>query len=251
MNHNFDVEFAKEYGVLEAVLISNFEFWIAKNKANGSNLYDGKYWVYNSARALSELFPYASEQQIKKALKKLREKKVLIAGEYNKSAYDKTLWYTFSDEFLSIIENKTIDSSNSTNRESKNDQPIPDINTDINTDNNIPPIPPKRGNARKAKQDDSVLEILNAYECSDELRQALLDFIEERKKKRNPVSDRALKLLLKNLDTLSSQEKEKIEIVERSIMNGWAGFFPLRKNGVPTSQTDLLDEVLKEMEQNE
>lgn len=130
MVHNFDTENAKKYGILEAVLISNFEFWIAKNQANGTNFFDGKYWVYNSARALTELFPYASEQQIKRALQHLKENNVLITGNYNKSSYDKTLWYTFSDEYLSIVQNKTIDSSNLTNRETDIDQPIPDNKTD-------------------------------------------------------------------------------------------------------------------------
>lgn len=130
MVHNFDTENAKKYGILEAVLISNFEFWIAKNQANGTNFFDGKYWVYNSARALTELFPYASEQQIKRALQHLKENNVLITGNYNKSSYDKTLWYTFSDEYLSIAQNKTIDSSNLTNRGTDIDQPIPDNKTD-------------------------------------------------------------------------------------------------------------------------
>lgn len=116
MTHSFNVEYAKKYGMLEAVLISNFEFWIAKNQANGTNFFDGKYWVYNSARALAELFPYANEQQIKRALKHLREENVLIVGEYNKSNYDKTLWYTFSDNFLSIVQKETIDGSKRNSR---------------------------------------------------------------------------------------------------------------------------------------
>ena len=129
------------------------------------------------------------------------------------------------------------------------DKNVASNNTSNN--NNIPPIPPKRGNARKAKQDDSVLEILSAYECSDELRQALLDFMEERKKKRKPVSDRALKLLLRELDTLSSQEKEKIAIIEQSIMNGWQGIFPLdKRKQQPANELDILND-LEERYKNE
>ena len=131
MNHNFDVENAKKYGMLEAVLISHFEFWIAKDKANEHNYYEGKYWVYNSAKSLVELFPYASEQQIKRALKHLRDENVLIAGGYNKNSYDHTLWYTFSDEYLQTVQNEPIDSSNLTNREFNSDQPIPDNITNI------------------------------------------------------------------------------------------------------------------------
>lgn len=246
MVHSFDVENAKKYGLLEAVLISNFEFWIAKNKANEMNFFDGKYWVYNSARALTELFPYASEQQIKRALHHLKEKNVLISGNYNKNSYDRTLWYTFSDEYQSIIQNKTIDGSNSTDGKVDIDQPIPDNKPDNKPDNNTPHTP-QGGKPRKAKLDLSITElteILDAYEGSNELKQTLLDFIEERKKKRKPVSANALKLLLKKLDTLASQEKEKIEIVEQSIMNGWQGIFPLdKRKKSPANELDILNDL--------
>ena len=65
MKHSFDVELAKEYGILEAILIQNIYFWIEKNKANKKHFYDGRYWTYNSKKAFSEMFPYASERQIK------------------------------------------------------------------------------------------------------------------------------------------------------------------------------------------
>ncbi len=34
MNHSFNVEVATKYGMLEAVLLENINFWVAKNKAN-------------------------------------------------------------------------------------------------------------------------------------------------------------------------------------------------------------------------
>lgn len=230
-----------------AVIPSNVRY-DKELKANEKLLYgeiaaltqkDGTCWATN--KYFAELYDTTNET-ISRYLSHLKEKGYI------------TMAFQYSKENEKLIEKRIIGIDKNINIPCQKNQEGIDENVKENNtsnNNNIPPIPPKRGNARKAKQDDSVLEILNAYECSDELRQALLDFMEERKKKRKPVSDRALKLLLKNLDTLSSQEKEKTEIVEQSIMNGWLGFFPLRKNGVSTSQTDLLDEVLKEMEQNE
>ena len=55
MEHSFDVMLAQKYGVNAAVLLKHFEFWIAKNKANGKNYFDGKYWTYNSRKAFAEL----------------------------------------------------------------------------------------------------------------------------------------------------------------------------------------------------
>ena len=34
MQHSFNVELAKEYGILEAILLNHLWFWIKKNKAN-------------------------------------------------------------------------------------------------------------------------------------------------------------------------------------------------------------------------
>lgn len=98
MVYNFDVETAKEYGVDAAVFISNLQYWLLKNKANNKNYYDNHYWTYNSLTALTELFPFWSIQNIKTILNNLKEKGVIIVGNYNKNKYDKTNWYAFADE---------------------------------------------------------------------------------------------------------------------------------------------------------
>ena len=73
MNHTFNVDIATKYGILEAVLLENINFWITKNKANDKNFYDGFYWTYNSITALSKLFPYASRATIFRALNNLED----------------------------------------------------------------------------------------------------------------------------------------------------------------------------------
>lgn len=98
MNHTFDVSVAKRYGVEAAIMLENFRFWIAKNKANGRHFYDGRYWTYNSIKAFSELFPYWSAPQIRRILDKLESAGVLVSGSFNSSPWDKTKWYAFSDK---------------------------------------------------------------------------------------------------------------------------------------------------------
>jgi hypothetical protein len=98
MMHSFDIEHAQLYGMPEAVLITNFQHWITKNRANGTHFHDGRTWTYNSVKAFSELFPYLSIKQIRRALAHLIEKSVLIAGNYNKTPTNHTLWYAFVDE---------------------------------------------------------------------------------------------------------------------------------------------------------
>ena len=141
MQHSFNIEIAKEHGLLEAIIINNLFFWIEKNKANNVNYYDGTYWTYNSIKALNELFPYASERKISYALKHLEEEGIIKTGNYNKLAQDRTLWYAFTEKGISILQKCCLHFTKSTNAFYKSDEPIPDINTDINTnintDNNI------------------------------------------------------------------------------------------------------------------
>lgn len=131
MNHSFDIELAKEYGIAEAILLANFDFWIAKNKANGTNFHDGCYWTYNSTKAFNELFPYLTQRQIQNALKNLRDANILKVGNYNQSKYDRTLWYAFTEKGLSIMQKKEMEEHEKVNGDSEE---VNCLNTDINPD---------------------------------------------------------------------------------------------------------------------
>lgn len=100
MNHSFDIEHARAHGVVEAVLIQNFAFWISHNRANGRHFYQGRTWTYNTVKAFGELFPYLSEPQIRRALDGLIAKGVLVTGNFNESKVDRTKWYAFTDECI-------------------------------------------------------------------------------------------------------------------------------------------------------
>jgi hypothetical protein len=130
MNHSFNIEIAKEYGVEAAIIIENLNFWIEKNKANGKHFYDGKYWTYNSAKAFSELFPYWSAPQISRILKKLEKDGILLTGNFNSSSYDRTKWYSLNHEihFTKSLNgnDEIVNSYTDINTDIK-----PSINTDI------------------------------------------------------------------------------------------------------------------------
>ena len=133
MIHSFDTRIAEKVGINSAILLNNLYFWIEKNKADEKNYYDGYYWVYSSAKALKQLFPYLSQRQIETALKKLRDAGYIIAGNYNTSKYDRTLWYAITKEGESILQNCGIKNTSVSNGNDQNVEPIPDIKTDIKT----------------------------------------------------------------------------------------------------------------------
>lgn len=98
MNHSFNVEVAEQYGIEEAIILENLYFWCAKNAANQKHIKNGKVWTYNSVRAFNELFPYMTEAKIYRVLKHLEEEGLVEIGCFNINGYDRTKWYTVTNE---------------------------------------------------------------------------------------------------------------------------------------------------------
>lgn len=135
MQHHFDVELAQRYGLTEAILLNHFSYWIELNQANGKNFFDGRYWTFCSVKAFSEIFPYLAPKKIRVALAHLQEAGLLVTGNFNRSAYDRTLWYAFSDLGISILPKGQMEIPEKANQNCPKGEPIPDNKTDNNPDN--------------------------------------------------------------------------------------------------------------------
>lgn len=86
-------------------------------------------------------------------------------------------------------------------------------------------------NKKKESTRASYDEIIASYTENGELRSSLMEFVKMRKMMKKQLTNKALSLLLtskKGLDGLASNDAEKIDIVQQSIMRGWLGFFPLK-----------------------
>lgn len=163
MNHSFDKDIAVAYGLPEAIILNHMQFWIEQNQANNVNFYDGSFWTYNTTKAYAEIFPYLSQRQIQCALKHLREEGILKTGNYNKSAYDRTLWYAFTEKGISIMQKCKMENTEMSNGFDLQVQPIPDNNTDIlpdrdNTDINT------SASETNAKQKNDLKELEKDFE---------------------------------------------------------------------------------------
>lgn len=73
-------------------------------------------------------------------------------------------------------------------------------------------------------------EIIDDYTENEELRKVLREHLKTRKLKRSSLTNQAIILGLKKLDTLANTDEEKILIVQNSIVNGWTEFFALKKS---------------------
>lgn len=259
MYHFFDVAIAKKYGINQAIILNHLGFWIEKNRANNKHYHDGKYWTYNSKKAFSELMPYMTERQITYALDKLEKEELIVKGNYNKSAYDRTLWYALtqkSEKLLniavepaetvilqncemekpcsdktqetqekSILQNCQMDSPDLSNQSGEIVRPIPDINTYKK------PYNKKENNKEKNSEEclpeeEKVIEKIQAM-ADIEMSQKLLALFANRKRHGKPINHAVLKVIGNRLNNFSKGNRAiMLDILDRSISGGYTDVYP-------------------------
>lgn len=78
------------------------------------------------------------------------------------------------------------------------------------------------------KQTKSYDEQITEYTQNEELQNALKAFVQMRSFIKKPMTEYALKLMLKKLDELGNNDTTKIAIINQSITHNWQGIFPLK-----------------------
>lgn len=112
---------------------------------------------------------------------------------------------------------------NDTSSSIKNDT---DNNTSINNTFNNTNI----YKGEKKRKSETVNSVIAEYTENKDLQDALHDFVEMRNKARKPLTVRAMKLSLNELDKLAVDDVTKIAIVNQSIMHNWLTFYKLQNN---------------------
>ena len=230
MIHVFDTDVAKEYGVNAAIILQNIAYWIMQNEANETNFYDGRYWTFNSKRAYGELFPYMTAKQIRTALEKLIEDGVLVTGNYNKLAYDRTAWYALTEKGKSICRIGQMEYPKKANALPPEGKPIPDINPNV--------TPVVTSGKKKERKNNSFDSIIAAYTADAEITELLQEWLKVRKAKRAAMTDRAIQMNIDKLDKIAAESNMTVtEYLKEIICRGWAAFYPI-KNFTGTGRTE-------------
>ena len=132
---------AVKYGINSAIILYNLRYWLDKNRANETNIYEGQVWTYNSIEAFSKLLPFLTSNQIEYALNKLRKEGLLLTGNFNKNPYDRTVWYSINEPQYrtinipdSIPETSEMEKENFRNGKGELPKSISDNNPDNNPD---------------------------------------------------------------------------------------------------------------------
>lgn len=103
-----------------------------------------------------------------------------------------------------------------TNKQSTNKQNTKELNTNEYKEKNI--------------KKESVNSVIAEYTENKDLQDALHDFVDMRTKARKPLTVRAMKLSLNELDKLAVDDVTKIAIVNQSIVHSWLTFYKLQNN---------------------
>lgn len=88
---------------------------------------------------------------------------------------------------------------------------------------------PKLVTTKETITKENIQKKVEPFFQNQKLNQIFGQFIEHRKQIKKPMTDNAKKLMVKKLKQLSTFEDEQMQILERSIMNGWAGIFELKE----------------------
>ena len=242
MRHAFNTDLAEKYGIEKALIIDYFAYWVVENMRNEKNFHEGRYWVFNSASALSEKFHYISRRTMNQKLQELEADGILISGNFNKNKFDRTKWYSFRDEYAWLLDehrsSAEIAASSGDNLQSigesshsigencqwsgENCHSIKISNTytdknskEFQTDSSL-----SLANAREAKKQE-------AFEIPSFINPEIWkDFEAMRKQVKRPMSERAKKLIVSKLQKLG--EDKANEILEQSIVNCWQDVYPLK-----------------------
>lgn len=103
-----------------------------------------------------------------------------------------------------------------TNKQSTNKQNTKELNTNEYKEKN--------------NKKESVNSVIAEYTENKDLQDALHDFVDMRTKARKPLTVRAMKLSLNELDKLAVDDITKIAIVNQSIVHSWLTFYKLQNN---------------------
>ena len=98
ISHGFDTGYAMSYGVDEAIMIRNLQFFITANANRGHNFHEGRFWTYDRLEDFPKHFPYWSVKQCRRIIESLISKKVIIVGEFNTRWSNRTCWYAFNNQ---------------------------------------------------------------------------------------------------------------------------------------------------------
>ena len=86
----------------------------------------------------------------------------------------------------------------------------------------------KNKKEKKEKAKTEIDLVLDKTNYNDALKEMIYEFIKMRKTIKKPMTTIAVKRLINKLDKFTNNDKEKIQILDKSIFNSWQDIYPLK-----------------------
>jgi hypothetical protein len=230
---------AKLLGVNESILIGEFcakyQYWLQRGELIGN---DGWFFIgREEIEGDTGLSPY----QQRTATQALADSGVLQIEKRGTPARN---WYYLDTQCLENLMLK-----NCTTSDSKTEPlDVKKLNHSYNNKDN------KKENKEECRQGctregtANIQEQTAAYTANPKLLDALTAYLEMRKQKKKPPTPYAYSLILKKLDRECSGVREKIAVLEQSIVNGWTDIYPLKEPLPPEPDISPPVELTPEMD---
>ncbi|HMA37370.1 MAG TPA: hypothetical protein VKY74_23155 [Chloroflexia bacterium] len=77
-------------GLPEAIMLQQIHYWLR----TAGKPRDGRLWIYNSYPQWVTQMPFWTPDTIRRVLQRLRTRGLILTGNYNRLAIDRTIWYT-------------------------------------------------------------------------------------------------------------------------------------------------------------
>ena len=212
------------------------------------------YWVkYEHLKNDLPILGINNNDALRRRLKKLESAGIL--GHYHKLEEGSYSYYCVGDNYKNLLvsDDEIVDFNNytpPTQKSHPSDSKVAPLRPESRTppteksEQNNPSTKDKstKDNNKKEKKKKTEFDVeIENYTSSENLREALYEFIKARKAIKAQMTTMALKKLLNRLDSLATDDNKKIEILNISIMNGWKGIFPLNQNKNPTFDKNIKD----------
>lgn len=86
-------------GADRALVLQQLNYWLVRSK----HIHAGRYWVYNTVEAWQVQFPWLSQSTVRRILAYLEQEGLILTGNYNRVATDRTKWYTIDDAAVGAL----------------------------------------------------------------------------------------------------------------------------------------------------
>jgi len=138
-------ELAVVVGLNSAIALQQVHYWVRINQRADKNFREGYYWTYNTYEAWREQFPFWSISTVKRIFMELEADGLIVTGSYNRLPIDRTKWYRINydrlGECVKLIQwsgqNEPMVSSKWPHGRLNLTSPLPEIKTEITTENRV------------------------------------------------------------------------------------------------------------------